>query len=1018
MLLSKFMRTDLFAPQVPVGALRAFFAAALIAAGTLPLSAQIAPAIRPAESTKDGETVFMSPFEVKTDGDVGYIATNSLAGSRLNSALKDTPAIIDVFTKEFLLDIGATDLQSAMAYSNNSQTDDGDAERSATGGAQVNAGTAFKFRSRGISGNSTRNYFETRLATELYNTDRLDDSRGPNSVLFGIGSAGGLVNNSTKRAQVGQRSAEIQFLAGTQERFRSTVDFNLPLIPNKLGLRVNAVFDEKGSWREYLQTRKKAAAAALTFRPFPQTEIRVETETGQQRGTIARNWPAADGITKWWHNGSTTVATTSTTALTVDQTALGFTRPLTASRVVYVENQGYVMDVRNAWATAQDLPYAANLINDPARVPYAANPVGPGGRAFHDFDNITAVVEHRFSRHLAGEVGYYHEAGDWTNYDVGTSDNVPMLGDPNGLLRNPSTVQGLTGFKPAIDAAGNLINPNAGRTYLETRWSRGIAHTASHNLRATLAYEIDAGRWGLHRLAGLAQHQVEDSTNISEKEVWLGAPFAAGPLADNNAVWRRAYINLGEAAAQRLPDPLSPAVITFNYPGRATPLTSGWVLGAAGDAIGKRTIDSQMLAAQSSFWGKRIVTTLGYRRDQLEQTRTNPSRDFSGIWAGSNGNFVFDANSPTASAEFAGHTTTAGIVVHPFKWLSVFANASRNLGLADFTRKVGPDGGVPPAPVGKGFDAGLLFSLRDDRIVARLSYFKTVATNQISGGGVGTAFAPRYDNTFLILEDPNGDRSTADQLYTAAQLARYSELRPRALANDDTFDNENHGYEARLTANVGESLRLIVNYSYSPQERTNLYKRTRPMFEQLDQFIAELQKANPGVDVLNARGTVGQSIKDIVATNWADLDSRTLDLATGYGNRNHKANLFANYTFKGEFKGWSAGLGARYLSPITAGRISTGPGMPPLGSAQANPGGIDGPIVYGSDNFRIDAMLRYQMRLALLGRNTRVSLQLNVRNLLDEHAIDIRRYRTDGITLQSFALTDPRELTLSTTLRF
>jgi hypothetical protein len=237
--------------------------------------------------------------------------------------------------------------------------------------------------------------------------------------------------------------------------------------------------------------------------------------------------------------------------------------------------------------------------------------------------------------------------------------------------------------------------------------------------------------------------------------------------------------------------------------------------------------------------------------------------------------------------------------------------------------------------------------------------------------------------------------------------------------NADTFDNDNHGYEARLTANVGESLRLIVNYSYSQQERTNVYKRTRPMFEQLDQFIAELQKATPGVDVLNARGTVGQSIKDIVAANWADLDGRTLDFAGAYGNRNHKANFFANYTFKdGQFKGWSAGLGGRYLSPIVAGRVVTGPGTPPANSAGANGVGVNGPVVYGSDNLRFDAMLRYQTRLTLFGRNTRLSLQLNVRNLLDDHDIEIRRYKTDGVTLQSFVLTDPRDFTLSTTLRF
>ena len=43
--------------------------------------------------------VELSPFLVQNDQDVGYLAANTLAGSRLNTALKDTPSSISVFTK-------------------------------------------------------------------------------------------------------------------------------------------------------------------------------------------------------------------------------------------------------------------------------------------------------------------------------------------------------------------------------------------------------------------------------------------------------------------------------------------------------------------------------------------------------------------------------------------------------------------------------------------------------------------------------------------------------------------------------------------------------------------------------------------------------------------------------------------------------------------------------------------------------------------------------------------------------
>ena len=990
------------------------FFAGLFAA-TASAAAQTVPTPVPTPAATD-EALVLSPFEVNTSSDVGYVATSSLAGSRLNASLKDTPAIIDVFTKEFLLDIGATNLEQAMAYANNSQTDDGDTLRVNNGITQTAAGNSFNFRSRGILGNSTRNYFETRLGGDFYNTERLDDSRGPNSVLFGIGSAGGIINNSPKRAQFGSRFAETSLQTGTQDQGRATLDLNLPLVPRKLAARLNALYDHKGSWRDYIASTRRAGTVALTYRPFAQTEIRVDAERGKVRGTLGRNYPVVDGITGWWGTGSTTVASTVTTAPTAAQVALGYTRPLTATRLVYVENQDFVLNALNAWSTAPAGAFVPTILNDPGRVPYRANAAGPGGRTLHDYDQITIIGEHRFTPTLVGEIGYYHEFGSWTNYDVG-GDNVTLRGDPNALLRNPANFHSFSGFRPATDASGNLVNPNAGGTYLETPWLRRIGRTASDNLRATLAYEKNAGRWGHHRMAGMAQYQVEKALNFTEREVWLGAPFNAEPTNDNNSVWRRSYITLGDSASQRLPDPLNPAALSVTVPGRATPLTNGWV--QQGGTKSRRAIDSQMFALQSSWWQRRIVTTLGYRRDELTQTRITPTRDTTGLWAGSSGVQGFSVNSPKSEYTFSGNTTTAGIVIHPREWLSVFANRSKNLGLPDFAQRVGADGGVPPAPQGNGMDAGLMLSLRNDRIVARASYFTTDVTDQVGSMGVNNAFAPRYDQILSILDDPNGDRSTADRLYTAAQLGQYSELRPTALANADSLDNANQGYEFRVTANVGDGLRFIVNYSYNLQARANVYKRTTLLFDQLDAFVADLVKAHPGVDVLNARGTQGTTLADLIAVNRSDLDGRRLDFEGAYGNRKHKANFFANYTFKDAlFKGWSAGFGGRYLSPIVAGRVSTQPGLPPLGSGVNTGVGFNGGIKYGDPSLRFDGMLRYQSRGQLLGRNVRASFQLNVRNLLDDHAIEVRRHKTDGLTLDRFVFTEPRELTLSTTLRF
>ncbi len=77
--------------------------------------AQVAPPASPAA----GDPVTLSPFEVSVGRDSGYVATSSLAGSRLNTELRDTPAAISVFTKELLDDLGVLSTFSALEFALN-----------------------------------------------------------------------------------------------------------------------------------------------------------------------------------------------------------------------------------------------------------------------------------------------------------------------------------------------------------------------------------------------------------------------------------------------------------------------------------------------------------------------------------------------------------------------------------------------------------------------------------------------------------------------------------------------------------------------------------------------------------------------------------------------------------------------------------------------------------------------------------------------------------------------------------
>src|SRR5271157_5637102 len=97
--------------------------AALAAAAYLSLPANASAQASPSSTTPSTEStvsptaeVVLDPFTVTTTKDKGYSATNEISGSRVDTAIKDIPISIDVITSEFISDIGATDLRSALSY--------------------------------------------------------------------------------------------------------------------------------------------------------------------------------------------------------------------------------------------------------------------------------------------------------------------------------------------------------------------------------------------------------------------------------------------------------------------------------------------------------------------------------------------------------------------------------------------------------------------------------------------------------------------------------------------------------------------------------------------------------------------------------------------------------------------------------------------------------------------------------------------------------------------------------------
>ena len=86
---------------------------------TLSLLGILVPLALPAQVPDSGteDDIFELPeFRVVEQSSRSYTATNSLTGTQLNTALKDSPFSIEVFTNAFIEDTGATDFREVLAY--------------------------------------------------------------------------------------------------------------------------------------------------------------------------------------------------------------------------------------------------------------------------------------------------------------------------------------------------------------------------------------------------------------------------------------------------------------------------------------------------------------------------------------------------------------------------------------------------------------------------------------------------------------------------------------------------------------------------------------------------------------------------------------------------------------------------------------------------------------------------------------------------------------------------------------
>jgi len=989
---------------------------------------------------ESSEVFVLNPFEISVADDRGYMATNTLDGSRMNTPLRDTPAAISIFTREFLDDIGANNIEDLLLYDVNAVPDLGEAGFDGNGNQQGSISDGFAYRSRALGGSVATDGFRTVGFGDNYNVERIAASRGPNAILFGVGSAGGTLNLRTKQASTGIAINDLEFKFGTQDNYRGVFDFNRVLIKDKLALRVMGVYDHEGSHKPWVYKETQGFTVAGTARFSENSTLNISYANTAIEGIGGRKFGSVDTVTQFqfleqagelvWDDNQGRYETLTGANVGSDQGVGNSNR-----RGVIVYNpdftiRGYIEGTRSnnnysSRVTNSSIYNVSNSNDNPSSLELLGIPLGSEtGTGFAEFgDDEASVFTVSFQKKLMDDIFLELSYNDSNRQTDGILGGNPLLaGD-------------LTKTLP--DGTDNPYWYGYGYYFMENHYIRLAREYNNETLRAALSYEKDLGdRWGSHRFALMFERNTAYELRDRDREVWAGAPYASDPDASNNRVWRRHYFTLDgpkEQIALAGNRDMRNIVETYTsaYLGD---LTTSWTAANDRDAGDTVTTDSAMFVMQDYFFNRRLVTTLGYRKDKLDIRGPLVIRDpLDRAWRFATPDddpaVIAQYNSGRQGWELASNESadflTTGVVFHLTDNFSLTANASEGAQLPERNRTVLPDDVVANPFDGKGVDFGVAFSFLENRINGSLKYFESETLRESSGGNLAQD----------VFVNPNNDILESFKYYfeqkgiTDLTGANIPPVQGKSVSSTDDltttlnsgadaylFDNSSDGYEFEALANITKNWIVRFNYSFTNNERTNVllegiswWDERLSLFEGLNSYyvsrtgdgsvFAKLLVSDVGV-------TGNNPVSERVLDSDRELILNRAEQENGFGVRPHKANLWTRYSIsEGKMKGFTLGGGYRYQSGNVAGiNLDT-----------------DSKLI-GNSTSLFDLMASYRTK-GFFGYGTQqIIYQVNVSNLFDADTLVATKIFRDTVTGESFNKRvyrlDPRQVNFTLRLKF
>jgi len=241
----------------------------------------------PAEAASAGrverEVVQLNPFEVSAGRDNSYGALNSNSITSFTTELNKLPVSADIFDQTFMNDLGVMSVEEMVqGFAAGAAVSSSSPATSASTQQQYDRnGSALSLRGLAATSILRNGFYPAALTGVGYTTNfdlqQVEVISGPQSLLYGAGGGGGVVNYISKQAKFNSSlSGEVKFQVDQYGKKMGTADFNLG--GKQLAVRMAFINQQVGGRRLFIGGPLVGGYVQVAARPVRNTTVRVEYE--------------------------------------------------------------------------------------------------------------------------------------------------------------------------------------------------------------------------------------------------------------------------------------------------------------------------------------------------------------------------------------------------------------------------------------------------------------------------------------------------------------------------------------------------------------------------------------------------------------------------------------------------------------------------------------------------------------------------------------------------------------------